>query len=48
VLVTRDGDVLPVTGTGCPDPLRPTPVRDGAVLSGCRSGVLRLLSDKPR
>jgi hypothetical protein len=48
VFVTRDGDVLPVTGTGCPDPLRPTPLRDGAVLSGCRSGVLRLLSDKPR
>jgi hypothetical protein len=48
VFVTREGDVLPVSGTGCPDPLRPTPLRDGAVLSGCRSGVLRLLSDRPR
>lgn len=48
VFVTREGDVIPVPGTGCPDPLRPTPLRDGAVLSGCRSGVLRLLSDKPR
>jgi hypothetical protein len=48
VFVTREGDVLPVAGTGCPDPLRPTPLRDGAVLTGCRSGVLRLLSDKPR
>jgi hypothetical protein len=48
VFVTREGDVVPVAGTGCPDPLRPTPLRDGAVLSGCRSGVLRLLSDKRR
>lgn len=48
VFVTREGDVIPVAGTGCPDPLRPTPLRDGAVLSGCRSGVLRLLSDTPR
>jgi hypothetical protein len=48
VFVTREGDVVAVAGTGCPDPLRPTPLSDGAVLSGCRSGVLRLLSDKPR
>jgi hypothetical protein len=48
VFVTREGDVQPVPGTGCPDPLRPTPLGDGAVLSGCRSGVLRLLSDRPR
>jgi hypothetical protein len=48
VFVTREGDLFAVPGTGCPDPLRPTPLRDGAVLTGCRSGVLRLLSDKPR
>jgi hypothetical protein len=48
VFVNREGDLFAVPGTGCPDPLRPTPLRDGAVLTGCRSGVLRLLSDKRR
>jgi hypothetical protein len=46
--VTPQGDVTSLTGTGCPDPLRPTPVSDGIAIAACRSGLLRALSDKGR
>ncbi len=48
VLVPSGGEARSVPGTGCPDPLRPTPVAPGLVVTGCRSGVLRALSDRAR
>lgn len=47
-IVTPEGDATSVVGSGCPDPLRPTPVADGRVVAACRSGLLRGLSDKAR
>lgn len=46
--VTPEGDATSVVGTGCADPLRPTPVADGRVIWACRSGLVRGLSDKAR
>ncbi|HTQ05055.1 MAG TPA: PQQ-binding-like beta-propeller repeat protein [Polyangiaceae bacterium] len=46
--VTREGDATSVPGSGCSDPLRPTPVADGRVFEACRSGLVRGLSDKAR
>ncbi|HEV8551312.1 MAG TPA: PQQ-binding-like beta-propeller repeat protein [Polyangiaceae bacterium] len=46
--VTPQGDSGIVPGTGCPDPLRPTPLGDGLVVAACRSGIVRALSDKAR
>ena len=46
--VTLQGEAKSLPGTGCPDPLRPTPVADGLAIAGCRSGLLRGLSDKAR
>jgi hypothetical protein len=40
VLVTADGSTSSVPGTGCADPLRPTPTGPGRLTSACRSGVL--------
>jgi hypothetical protein len=48
VLVNAQGDAGAVSGTGCPDPLRPTPVAAGVVVAACRSGLLRALSDRAR
>lgn len=48
VSVTPQGDTSPMPGTGCPDPLRPTPLGDGIAVAACRSGLLRALSDKER
>ncbi len=46
--VTPEGETTSLLGTGCPDPLRPTPVADGRVVAACRSGLVRGLSDKAR
>jgi hypothetical protein len=46
--VTPEGDASSVPGTGCPDPLRPTPVAEGKVVAACRSGLVRGLSDRAR
>jgi hypothetical protein len=46
--VTPQGDASAVVGTGCPDPLRPAPLADGKVLLACRSGLLRVVSDRAR
>lgn len=48
VSITLQGDTAAVPGTGCPDPLRPTPLADGIAVAACRSGLLRALSDKER
>ena len=40
VLVTADGSTSSVPGTGCADPLRPTPTGPGRLTAACRSGVL--------
>jgi hypothetical protein len=40
VLVAPDGSVTSVPGTGCSDPLRPTPTGNGRLAIACRSGVL--------
>jgi len=48
MLMPRGHEASAVPSTGCPDPVRPTPLADGVVLTGCRSGVLRGLSDKSR
>jgi hypothetical protein len=46
--VTPEGDPTSVAGTGCPDPLRLTPVAPNRIVAACRSGLLRGLSDKAR
>jgi hypothetical protein len=46
--VTAEGDATSLLGTGCPDPLRPTPVAAGRVVTACRSGLVRGLSDRAR
>jgi hypothetical protein len=46
LVVTPQGDASVVPGTGCPDPLRLAPATDGRVLTACRSGLLRGLSDR--
>jgi hypothetical protein len=48
LLAPRGGEPSAVASTGCPDPLRPTPLVDGVLVIGCRSGVLRGLSDRAR
>lgn len=40
MLVAPDGSVSSVPGTGCADPLRPTPTGPGRFTAACRSGVL--------
>lgn len=40
VLVAADGSVSSVPGTGCADPLRPTPTGRGRFTAACRTGVL--------
>jgi hypothetical protein len=46
--ITPQGDSGVVPGSGCPDPLRPTPLRDGLVVAACRTGIVRALSDRAR
>ncbi len=46
--VTPQGDVSAALGTACPDALRPAPIGDGRVILACRSGLLRVVSDKAR
>jgi hypothetical protein len=46
--VTPQGEVAAVAGTGCPDALRPAPIADGKVILACRSGLLRVVSDRAR
>jgi len=48
MLIPRGREPIAVPSTGCPDPVRPTPLADGVILTGCRSGVLRGLSDTSR
>jgi hypothetical protein len=47
-LVGDTGEVTDITGTACPDPLRPAPLRKGLVVASCRSGLLFGISDKAR
>jgi hypothetical protein len=46
--ITPEGDATSVPGTGCPDPVRVTPVGPNRLVAACRSGLLRGLSDKAR
>jgi hypothetical protein len=46
--VTPQGDAVAAAGTGCPDALRPAPLADGKALLACRSGLLRVVSDRAR
>jgi hypothetical protein len=46
--VSPDGDAASVPGTGCPDPVRVTPVAPNRLVAACRSGLLRGLSDRAR
>jgi hypothetical protein len=46
--VTPQGDVAAAPGTACPDALRPAPIADGRVVLACRSGLLRVVSDRAR
>lgn len=46
--ISPEGDATSVPGTGCPDPVRVTPVAPNRLVAACRSGLLRGLSDKAR
>jgi hypothetical protein len=46
--ITPEGDATSVAGTGCPDPVRVTPVAPNRLIAACRSGLLRGLSDRAR
>jgi hypothetical protein len=48
LFVSPEGDATSVAGTGCPDPVRVTPVAPNRLVAACRSGLLRWLSDKAR
>jgi hypothetical protein len=48
VSLTPEGDATSITGSGCPDPLRLTPVGRNRLVAACRSGLVRGLSDKAR
>jgi hypothetical protein len=45
-LAGAQGDEHSFDAVSCPEPLRPTPLADGELVAGCRSGALFGLSDR--
>jgi hypothetical protein len=46
LLVSASGDVQAVSGSACPEPLRPTPIGSRKLALSCRSGLVFGVSDK--
>jgi hypothetical protein len=46
MLVKANGEVQAVSGSACPEPLRPTPIGARKLALSCRSGLVFGVSDK--